>query len=96
MKKARESIPGLFLFGFIFSFSMIRISLILRHPLLRSSGNDSSQFVYYLNLASNHGKASDCIARRSCEDACQQHLEICELMKDVSEPYDNGPGLPTK
>lgn len=61
-----------------------------------TTANISSQFVYYLNLASKHGKASDCIACRSCEDACPQHLEISELMKDVSETFDNGPGLPTR
>jgi len=55
----------------------------------------SSQFVYYLNLAARHGKASDCIACRACEDACPQHLEISELLKDVAETYENGPGLPT-
>ncbi|MGD9503977.1 MAG: aldo/keto reductase [Syntrophobacteraceae bacterium] len=58
--------------------------------------NISSQFVYYLNLASTHGKASDCIACRACEEACPQHLEISELMKDVSKTFDNGPGLPTR
>jgi uncharacterized protein len=60
------------------------------------TNNISSQFVYYLNLASKHGKASNCIACRACENACPQHLEISELMKDVSETYDNGPGLPTR
>jgi predicted aldo/keto reductase-like oxidoreductase len=61
-----------------------------------TTDNISSQFVYYLNLASKHGKASDCITCRACEEACPQHLEISELMKDVSEVYDNGPGLPTR
>jgi len=58
--------------------------------------NISSQFVYYLNLASTHGKAADCIACGKCEEACPQHLEISEYMKDVSETFDNGPGLPTR
>ena len=61
-----------------------------------TTDNISSQFVYYLNLASEHGKASDCIACRACEEACPQHLEISELMRNVSELYDNGPGLPTR
>lgn len=61
-----------------------------------TTDNISSQFVYYLNLASKHGKASDCIECRACEEACPQHLEISQLMKDVSETFDNGPGLPTK
>ena len=58
--------------------------------------NLSSQFVYYLNLNSTHGKAGDCIACKKCEQACPQHLKISELMKDVSATFDNGPGLPTK
>lgn len=55
-----------------------------------------SQFVYYMNLASTHGKASDCISCRNCEKACPQHLKVSEFMKDVSATFDNGPGLPTK
>lgn len=58
--------------------------------------NISSQFVYYLNLTSTHGKAGDCIGCKKCEAACPQHLEIAEYMKDVSAAFDNGPGLPTK
>ena len=58
--------------------------------------NVSSQFVYYMNLASTHGKAADCIACKSCEKACPQHLKISEYLKDVSATFDNGPGLPTK
>lgn len=57
--------------------------------------NISSQFVYYLNLASTHGKASDCVACKQCEEACPQHIEISEFMKDVSETFDNMV-LPTK
>lgn len=57
--------------------------------------NISSQFVYYLNLASNHGRARDCIACKQCEEACPQHIEISEFMKDVSETFDNIE-LPTK
>ena len=58
--------------------------------------NISSQFVYYLNLTSTHGKAGDCIGCKKCEAACPQHLKIAEFMKDVSATFDNGPGLPTK
>jgi Predicted oxidoreductases of the aldo/keto reductase family len=58
--------------------------------------NVSSQFVYYLNLASTHGKASDCISCRSCEKVCPQHIKISDFMKDVSAAFDKGPGLPTQ
>jgi len=56
----------------------------------------SSQFVYYLNLTSTHGKAGDCVGCKNCEKACPQHLSITEFLKDVSKTFDNGPGLPTK
>ncbi len=56
----------------------------------------SSQFVYYLNLASTHGRAGDCIACKKCEAACPQHLEISEYLKGVSELFDKGPGLPSR
>jgi predicted aldo/keto reductase-like oxidoreductase len=58
--------------------------------------NISSQFVYYMNLTSNHGKASDCIDCKQCENVCPQHLKITEYLKDVSAEFDAGPGLPTK
>ncbi|SDF38016.1 aldo/keto reductase [Sporomusa acidovorans] len=58
--------------------------------------NISSQFVYYLNLTSNHGKAGDCIECKQCEKACPHHLKIVEHLKDVSELFDHGPGLPSK
>ena len=48
------------------------------------------------DLVSKHGKAEDCIECRACAEACPQHLEISQLMKDVSEPVDNEPGLPTR
>jgi uncharacterized protein len=56
--------------------------------------NISSQFVYYMNLASTHGKASSCIGCKQCERACPQHLPIVEYIKAVSEQFDNT-SLPT-
>lgn len=61
-----------------------------------TSNNFSSQFVYYLNLASTHGKANTCINCKQCERACPQHLEITKLLKDVSAAFDVTPQFPTK
>ncbi|SPF46963.1 Aldo/keto reductase [Candidatus Desulfosporosinus infrequens] len=60
------------------------------------SSNFSSQFVYYINLTANHGKAGDCIDCKQCESACPQHLKITELLKDVSATFDVTPSFPTK
>lgn len=57
------------------------------------TGNISSQFVYYINLTSSHGKAADCIGCKQCENACPQHLKITEHLKDVSANFDVVPAL---
>lgn len=59
--------------------------------------NITSQFVYYMNLTSTRGKASDCIKCRKCEDLCPQHLMITEYLKDVVKEFEEGgPALPKK
>ena len=60
------------------------------------SRNFSSQFVYYINLTANHGKAGDCIDCKQCESACPQHLKITDLLKDVSATFDVTPAFPMK
>ncbi len=55
---------------------------------------DANQLVYYLNLASTHGRAADCIECRACEAVCPQHIEISRHLKDVSALFDDAPGLP--
>lgn len=49
----------------------------------------SIQTVYYDNLAQSHGKASECIACRKCEQSCPQHLPIVELLKQVARTFEN-------
>lgn len=61
-----------------------------------TTDNFSSQFVYYLNLTVHHGKASDCIGCKQCEQACPQHLKITEHLKDVSAAFDVTPQFPTR
>jgi predicted aldo/keto reductase-like oxidoreductase len=60
------------------------------------TSNISSQFVYYLNLTANHGKAGDCIECQQCESVCPQHLKITEHLKDVSATFDVTPAFPTR
>lgn len=60
------------------------------------TSNLSSQFLYYSNLTANHGKASDCIECKQCENACPQHLKIPEHLKAVSATFDVSPASPAK
>jgi len=69
---------------------------LYNNAMLALKGGFSSQFVYYLNLIETHGRASDCIACKKCEGACPQHLEIVELLKDVSAKFDVTPSFPSK
>ena len=50
---------------------------------------NTPQFVYYMNLASKNGKASDCIECRACTEICPQHIDIPEYLKKVTEEYEN-------
>lgn len=43
---------------------------------------------YYGNYAQTHGKASDCIGCRNCEQNCPQHLEIVKALKDVAASFE--------
>ncbi len=43
---------------------------------------------YYARLATQYGKASDCIGCGKCEKACPQHLPIRENLKLVSKHFE--------
>lgn len=68
----------------------------LYNNISRTTGSFSSQAVYYNNTALTHGKASDCIGCRQCEQACPQHLPITEHLKAVAEKFEQGGGFPTR
>ena len=46
------------------------------------------QEAYYANLATEKGKASDCIGCGHCETVCPQHLPIIRHLKDVAEYFE--------
>lgn len=50
--------------------------------------NFSTQEMYYENTAMTHGKASDCIQCRQCEQSCPQHLPIVDYLKDVATRFE--------
>ena len=65
-------------------------------PKYFSIFNDQKQFgltmahkVYYWNLTqASHGKASDCIDCKQCEEHCPQHIAIADQLKEVAKIFD--------
>lgn len=68
----------------------------LLNSAARTTGSFSSQNVYYHNTALTHGKASECIGCRQCENACPQHLPITEHLKTVVEKFEKNGGFPVR
>ncbi len=48
----------------------------------------SIQKTYYYNLVAPHGRASECIGCRKCEQSCPQHLPIVDYLKRVAEALE--------
>ncbi len=68
----------------------------LYNSISRTTGGFSSQAAYYRNISLKHGKASDCIHCRQCEQACPQHLPITDYLKQVAEKFEAGSSFPTR
>jgi predicted aldo/keto reductase-like oxidoreductase len=52
--------------------------------------NFSPQLDYFASLVQSHGKPSDCIQCKKCEEICPQHLRITEHLKDVAAEFEGG------
>ena len=59
------------------------------NELYRYPGDDWKIAPTYHQAALSHGKASDCIACRSCEKHCPQKLTIAKHMQSIAQKFEN-------
>ena len=53
------------------------------------SGQIAESMESYRSVTQNTGKASDCIACRQCENACPQHIQIVQKLKECAAALEN-------
>ena len=68
----------------------------LYNSISRTTGSFSSQAVYYNNTALTHGKASQCVGCKQCENNCPQHLPVMKYLKKVAEKFESQSSFPVR